>query len=76
MSSISNEDPRFAQQVNRLDHFNQFISEIATAIVSGSDDFEDVWNIANRVYDRHCSPKLTFIARPGLDVSERTRMSA
>ena len=76
MSSISNEDPRFAKQLNHLDHFNQFISEIANAIVSGSDQFEDVWSIANRVYDQYCSPKVTFIARPGLDESERTRMSA
>jgi hypothetical protein len=77
MSSIrDHEDPRFAKQLNRLDHFNRFISEIATVIVSGNDDFENVWSIANRVYDRYCSPKVRFMTRPGLDESGRTALSA
>ena len=41
MSSPHHEDPRVAKQLNRLDTFNQFISEIATAIVSSNDEFED-----------------------------------
>ena len=73
---LANENARFATQLNRLDQFNQFISGIATAIVAGNDDFESVWSIANRVYDRHCSPKVRFMTRPGLDQSGRTALSA
>jgi len=52
MPSIhATEDSRFAAQLNRLEHFNQFISGIATAIVAGNHDFESVWSIANRVYE-------------------------
>ena len=77
MSSIpKHEDPRFAKQLQRLEHVNQFICEIATAVISANDDFESVWSVANRVYDRYCSPKVRFMTRPDLDESERTALSA
>ena len=70
------EDPRYAKQLIRLQHLSQFISEIAAAIVTGNDEFESVWSIANRVYDRHSSPNVTFISSPDLDKAERTALSA
>ena len=77
MSSIpKHEDPRFAKQLQRLEQVNQFVGQIATAVVAGNDDFESVWSVANRVYDRYCSPKVRFMTRPDLDESERAALSA
>jgi len=74
------QDSRLATQLQRLDQFSHFISDIATAIVAtailgGNDEFESVWNIANRVYDNHCSAKVRFITSP-LDQSGTTALSA
>jgi hypothetical protein len=76
MSPIEREDPRFAKQLNKLDLFNQFLCDVASVIVSGNDSFESVWTIANQVYDRHYSAKVTFMTRSGLDESGRTALSA
>jgi hypothetical protein len=70
------EDRRFAIQLNRLEHFNQFISGIATAILAGNHDFESVWSIANRVYEQHCSAKVGFMTASGLDQPGDTALSA
>ncbi len=70
------EDSRFATQLSRLDHFNQFLSGIATAIVAGNHDFESVWSIANRVYERHCSAKVRFMTNSSLDQSRNSALSA
>jgi len=70
------EDLRFANQLTRLEHFNQFISGIATAIAAGDHDFESVWSIANRVYERHCSAKVRFMTTSGLDQSRNRALSA
>ncbi len=76
MSPIArDEDSRFAKQLNRLDQLNQFIGEIAGVILPGHEGFETVWSIANRVYDRHCTPKLRFMTHPDLD-EPRTALSA
>ena len=61
------EDPRFVKQLDGLNHRNQFIRELASAILPQDSGFESVWSIANRVYDRHCSPRsesLTAFDRP------------
>jgi hypothetical protein len=50
------EDRRFIQQLDGLKHRNQFIRELASAILHEDSGFESVLNLANRVYDRHCSP--------------------
>ncbi|MGH9537673.1 MAG: hypothetical protein ACRD3H_07105 [Terriglobales bacterium] len=77
MSSIPQlEDPRFTKQLKRLEHFNQFISEIAIAVVARNEEFESVWNAANRVYDRYCSSKVRFMARSDWDESRNTALSA
>ena len=76
MSFPNCEDPRFGRQFKKLENFNQFISQIATAIVSGNDEFESVWTVANRVYDRYCSPKVTFMPRPDFDESGKAALSA
>jgi hypothetical protein len=70
------ENARFASQLNQLSQFSQFISEVATAIVAADSEFESVWNIANRVYDRHCSNNVRFMPRPGLSSSRSTALSA
>lgn len=64
------EDPKFAKQLDMLDQRNQFIHELAIAILSNHSGFESVWTIANRVYDRHCS------ALRICDRQERTALSA
>jgi hypothetical protein len=70
------EDSGFATELTRLDHFNQFISGIATAIVAGNHDFESVWSIANRVYEEHCCAKVRFMTNAGLDQPRNTALSA
>jgi hypothetical protein len=70
------EDPRFATQFNALDHRHQFIHELASAILPGYDGFESVWSIANRVYDRHCSPQAGSLNRRRLERTARTALSA
>jgi len=64
MSTIIREDPKFAGQLHRLDHINQFLCEIATAILPGNDAFENVWSAANRICDQYYSPKVRFMRQP------------
>ncbi len=68
------EDPRFVTQLDGLKHRNQFIRELASAILHENDGFEGVLNLANRVYDRHCSPRAGLSSTRVYD--EQTRMSA
>lgn len=68
------EDSVFDNQLTRLEHFNQFISGIATAMVAGNQDFESVWSIANRVYEEHCSPKVRYMSNHGRQ--QNTALSA
>jgi hypothetical protein len=70
------EDSRFANQLNRLEQFSQFISGIGTAIAAGNHDFESVWSISNRVYERHCSAKVKFMSNSAFDQSRNTALSA
>jgi hypothetical protein len=63
------ENTRLAAQLNQLDQLKQFISGLATAIAAGRHDFESVWSIANRVYDRHSSTPTDFLASSGLPQS-------
>lgn len=69
------EDPKFAKQLDMLDHRNRFIHELAIAILHDRAGFESVWSIANRVYDRHCVSKAGFINRR-VERPERTALSA
>jgi hypothetical protein len=66
------EDPKFVKQLDMLDHRNQFIRELAIAILPDRAGFESVSSIANRVYDRHCSA----LRNCGCDRQERTALSA
>jgi hypothetical protein len=70
------EDPRFVEQLDVIDRRHQFIHELASAILPGHDDFESVWAIANRVYDRHCSPQAGSRQRPRLHPPAATALSA
>jgi hypothetical protein len=68
------EDPKFVKQLDGLSHRNQFIRELAHAILQDNDGFESVLNLANRVYDRHCSPRADLSAHR--TYTQPTRMSA
>jgi hypothetical protein len=46
-----------------------------TPVLPGK-DFESVWKIANRVYDRHCSSPVRFLGQRGPDESGMTALSA
>ena len=70
------EDPRVATQMDGLSRRNQFIREIATAILPQNAGFESVLSIANRVYDRHCSPPARRADRVRFDGSRITALSA
>jgi hypothetical protein len=70
------EDPRFVKQLDSLDHRNQFIHELARIILPEHAGFESVWSIANRVYDRHCSPRAGSLNRRRFDQPARTALSA
>jgi hypothetical protein len=70
------EDPRFVTQLDRLDHRNQFIRELARILLSEHEGVESVWSIANRVYDRHCSPHSESPDRHPLDRPARTALIA
>jgi hypothetical protein len=70
------DDPKFVKQLNMLDHRNQFIRELAIAILPDLAGFESVSSIANRVYDRHCSPQREPLNRSRLNRPARTALSA
>lgn len=67
------EDHKFVKQLDGLNHRNQFIRELASAILQENDGFESVLSLANRVYDKHCSPRAGLSSRC---VYDQTRMSA
>lgn len=66
------EDPKFVKQLDMLDHRNQFVHELAIAILPGNRGFERVWSIANRVYDGHCPA----LRKCRSDRQERTALTA
>ncbi|HYM07826.1 MAG TPA: hypothetical protein VEU11_14820 [Terriglobales bacterium] len=70
------EDPRVVGQIDGLNRRSQFIREIASAILSGNAGFESVSSIANRVYERHCSPQAQRPDRVRFDGSRITALSA
>ena len=70
------EDPRVVRQIDGLNRRNQFIREIASAILSQHAGFESVLSIANRVYDRHCSPQARRSDGVRFDGSRITALSA
>jgi len=70
------EDPRVVRQIDGLQCRNQFIREIASAILPQNAGFESVLSIANRVYDRHCSTQARKSDRVRLDGSRTTALSA
>jgi hypothetical protein len=70
------EDPKFIDTLEGLNHRNLFIRDLARAILPGSDGFDSMMKIANRVYDRHCAPKSGLPNQRGLDRTSRTALSA
>ena len=70
------EDPRFVTQLDRLEGRNQFIRELARILLSDHEGVESIWNIANRVYDRHCLPQPESIDRHPFDRPARTALIA
>jgi hypothetical protein len=69
------EDPRFVKQLDGLNHRSQFIRELASVILP-HEGFESIWSIANRVYDRHCSPQAGVLNRRRFERPARTALSA
>ena len=70
------EDPRVVTQMDGLNRRNQFIRELAIAILPETRGFESVLSIANRVYDRHCSLQARRSDRVRFDGSRMTALSA
>lgn len=70
------EDPRVVTQIDGLNRRNQLIRELAIAILPETRGFESVLSIANRVYDRHCSPQARRSDRVRFDGSRMTALSA
>ena len=70
------DDPKFVKQLDILDHRNQFIRELAIAILPDRAGFESVLSIANRVYDRHCSLQREPLNRSRLNRPARIALSA
>ena len=70
------EDPKFVRQLDGLNHRNQFIHALASVILPYNDGFESVWSIANRVYDKHCSPHAGLLNRRRFDRAERSALTA
>jgi hypothetical protein len=70
------EDTRFVKQLDLLEHSNQFIRELARIVLAEREGFESVWSIANRVYDRHCSPQSESPDHHSLDRPARTALIA
>ncbi len=70
------EDARFVKQLDRLEHSNQFIRELARIVLAEREGFESVWSIANRVYDRHCSSQSEAVNRSSFCPPEATALSA
>jgi hypothetical protein len=75
ISNIRNiEDTRFVQQLDRLEHRDQFIRELAHIVLAEDEGFESVWSIANRVYERHSSARSESLDR--FRRTETTALSA
>ncbi len=66
-------DARFARELNILDLRSEFIREMARVILANNNGYESVWTVANRVYDRHCSPQADRLNHSRFD---RTALSA
>ena len=70
------EDPRVIRQMDGLNRRIQFVRELASAILPQSAGFESVLSIANRVYDRHCSPQARGADHVRVHESRITALSA
>ncbi|MBZ5649871.1 MAG: hypothetical protein LAO18_05230 [Acidobacteriia bacterium] len=70
------EDPRVVMQMDGLSRRIQFVRELASAILPQNAGFESVLSIANRVYDRHCSPQARRSESDSFDRSRITALSA
>jgi len=73
MFRIDREDPSLAKQLHHLEHVNQFLCQITTAILLDNQTFESVWSTANEIYDRYHS---TQVSHPDFDASGTHALSA
>jgi hypothetical protein len=69
MFRIDREDPSLAKQLHHLEHINQFLCQITTAILLDKQTFESVCSIANEIYDRYHSTQVRFMSHPDSDAS-------
>lgn len=66
-------EARFARELSVLNHRAEFIREMARVVLANNNGYESVWTIANRVYERHCSPQADRMGRSRFD---QTALSA
>jgi hypothetical protein len=77
MARIEREaDPRLEKHLHHLDHINQLLCQIATAILPGKGSFENVWSTTNQIYDRYHSTPVRFMSHPEFDASSTPALSA
>jgi hypothetical protein len=70
------EDARFVAQLDFLASRNQFIRELGRIVLSEREGFESIWNIANRVYERHRSPQSESLDGHSFDRPARAALIA
>ena len=76
MFRIDREDPSLAKQLHHLEHINQFLCQITTAILLDKQTFESVCSIANEIYDRYHPTQVRFMSHPDFDASGTHALSA
>ena len=76
MFRIDREDPSLAKRLHHLEHINQFLCQIKTAILLNNQAFESVCSTANEIYDRYHSTQVRFMSHPDFDASGTHALSA
>jgi hypothetical protein len=76
MFRIDREDPSLAKQLQHLEHINQFLCQITTAILLDNQAFESVWSTANEIYDRYHSTQVRLMSHPDFDASGTHALNA
>jgi hypothetical protein len=70
------DDPRLEKHLHHLEHMNQLLCQIATAILPGNGTFEKVWSTTNQIYDRYHSTPVRFMSQTDFDASGSRALSA
>ena len=76
MFRIDREGSSLAKQLHHLEHINQFLCHITTAILLDNQAFESVWSTANEIYDRYHSIQVRLMSHRDFDTSATNALSA